>query len=145
MADDEMNVGLLMFIAYRSMEERIYAALAEAGYGDVSVAQGRLAGRLAPQGSRITELAEQAQVTKQTAGFLVDQLERAGYVERTPDPSDGRARLVRLSPRGREMADYSNEIAHAVQDEWAAHLGARRMRNLREALTHLRDITDPYA
>ncbi|MBF6173010.1 MarR family winged helix-turn-helix transcriptional regulator [Nocardia blacklockiae] len=145
MADDELNVGLLMFIAYRAMEDRIYAGLAEAGYGDVTLAQGRLAGRLAPGGSRITELAEQAQITKQTAGFLVDQLERAGYVERVPDPSDGRARLVRLSPRGRAMADHANEIAAAVQAEWAARLGARRMRNLREALTELRELTDPYA
>ncbi len=140
-----MNAGLLMFVAYRSMEERVFAALAEAGYGDISVAQGRLAARIAPQGSRITELAEQAQVTKQTAGFLVDQLERAGYVERMPDPRDGRARLVRLSERGRGMADYANEIADNIQGEWAAHLGARRMRNLREALTRLREITDPYA
>jgi DNA-binding MarR family transcriptional regulator len=145
MAADEMNAGLLMFIAYRSMEERIYAALAEAGYDDISVAQGRLAGRLAPEGSRITELAEQAQVTKQTAGFLVDQLERAGYVERTPDPSDGRARLVRLSRRGREMADHANAAAARIEAEWAAHLGPRRMRDLREALTRLREITDPYA
>ncbi|MBF6300324.1 winged helix DNA-binding protein [Nocardia amamiensis] len=145
MSEDEMNAGLLMFIAFRSMEERIFAALAEAGYGDISVAQGRLAARIAPEGSRITELAEQAQVTKQTAGFLVDQLERAGYVERMPDPRDGRARLVRLSERGRRMADYANEIADGIQAEWAAHLGARRMRNLREALTRLREITDPYA
>ncbi|MEV6325217.1 MarR family transcriptional regulator [Nocardia sp. NPDC051787] len=145
MSEDETNAGLLMFVAYRSMEERVFAALAEAGYGDISVAQGRLAARIAPEGSRITELAEQAQVTKQTAGFLVDQLERAGYVERMPDPRDGRARLVRLSERGRGMAGYANEIADNVQAEWAAHLGARRMRNLREALTRLREITDPYA
>lgn len=145
MSDDELNVGLLMFIAYRAMEERVYAGLTEAGYGDITVAQGRLAGRLAPEGSRITELAEQAQVTKQTAGFLVDQLERAGYAERVPDPSDGRARLVRLSPRGHTMADHANQIAATVQAEWAAHLGARRMRDLRAALTSLREITDPYA
>ncbi|BAW04152.1 MarR family winged helix-turn-helix transcriptional regulator [Nocardia seriolae] len=109
------------------------------------MAQGRLAGRLAPEGSRTTELAEQAQITKQTAGLLVDQLEKAGYVERTPDPSDGRARLVRLSRRGREMAEFSNRVAREVQAEWAAHLGPRRMRNLREALELLREITDPYA
>ncbi|WP_268893317.1 hypothetical protein [Nocardia terrae] len=43
------------------------------------------------------------------------------------------------------MADHANGIARAVQDEWAAHLGPRRMRNLREALAALREITDPYA
>lgn len=56
--------------------------------------------RIGPDGSRVTQLAEQAQITKQTAGFLVDQLERGGYVCRVPDPADARARLVRLAPRG---------------------------------------------
>ncbi|WP_280499269.1 MarR family transcriptional regulator, partial [Nocardia cyriacigeorgica] len=83
------------------MENRVFAALAEAGYADITLAQARIVQRIGPDGTRLTELAEQAQVTKQTAGFLVDQLERAGYVERVPDPTDGRARLVRLSARGR--------------------------------------------
>ncbi|MEV2220483.1 MarR family transcriptional regulator [Nocardia vinacea] len=145
MADDDMNVGLLMFIAYRSMEDRIFADLAESGYDDVTVAQGRLAARIGPDGSRLTELAEQAQVTKQTAGFLVDQLERAGYVQRLPDPSDGRARLVVLSERGSKMATYANSVADRIEAEWATHLGAQRMRQLRETLARLREITDPYA
>ncbi|WP_327093525.1 MarR family transcriptional regulator [Nocardia vinacea] len=145
MADDDMNVGLLMFIAHRSMEDRIFADLAESGYDDVTVAQGRLAARIGPDGSRLTELAEQAQVTKQTAGFLVDQLERAGYVQRVPDPSDGRARLVVLSERGAKMAAYANSVADRIEAEWATHLGAQRMRQLRETLARLREITDLYA
>ncbi|WP_040695071.1 MarR family winged helix-turn-helix transcriptional regulator [Nocardia vinacea] len=145
MADDDMNVGLLMFIAYRSMEDRIFADLAESGYDDITVAQGRLAARIGADGSRLTELAEQAQVTKQTAGFLVDQLERAGYVQRLPDPSDGRARLVVLSERGAKMATYANSVADRIEAEWATHLGAQRMRQLRETLARLREITDPYA
>ncbi|WP_329413123.1 MarR family transcriptional regulator [Nocardia vinacea] len=145
MADDDMNVGLLMFIAHRSMEDRIFADLAESGYDDVTVAQGRLAARIGPDGSRLTELAEQAQVTKQTAGFLVDQLERAGYVQRVPDPSDGRARLVVLSERGAKMAAYANSVADRIEAAWARHLGAQRMRQLRETLARLREITDPYA
>ncbi|MGW4243924.1 MarR family winged helix-turn-helix transcriptional regulator [Nocardia sp. NPDC004722] len=145
MADEDLNVGLLMFIAYRGMEQRIYAALAEAGYGDVTIAQGRLAGRIGPDGTRLTELAEQAQITKQTAGFLVDQLARAGYVERVPDPSDARARLVRFTTRGAELVRLANETAARVQAEWAAHLGATRTRQLREIMARLREITDPYA
>ncbi|MEV6065629.1 MarR family transcriptional regulator [Nocardia sp. NPDC052001] len=145
MAGDEMNVGLLMFIAHRSMEQRTFDALVEAGHGDITTAQGRLAAQIGPDGTRLTELAERAQVTKQTAGFLVDQLERAGYVERVPDPTDGRARLVRLSERGRRMAEFGNEVSASIEREWAAHLGERRMGQLREVLARLREITDPYA
>ncbi|MGV9674275.1 MarR family winged helix-turn-helix transcriptional regulator [Nocardia sp. NPDC003482] len=145
MADEDMNVGVLMFIPYRAMESRVLGAIAGAGFEDITLAQARMMARIAPKGNRLTELAEQAQVTKQTAGFLVDQLERAGYVERVPDPSDGRARLVRLAERGERARRVANDEAAAVEREWAAHLGVQRMRQLRDALTRLREITDPYA
>ncbi|ASF07259.1 putative MarR family transcriptional regulator [Nocardia brasiliensis NBRC 14402] len=145
MADEQLNVGLLMMIAYRSMENRVFAALAASGYGDLTVAQGRIVAQIGAEGTRLTELAERAQVTKQTAGFLVDQLERAGYVERVADPSDGRARLVRLTARGIAGATYANSVAEQVQTEWAEELGAASMRQLRRTMTRLRAITDPYA
>ncbi|MFQ6324974.1 MarR family winged helix-turn-helix transcriptional regulator [Nocardia sp. CWNU-33] len=78
-------------------------------------------------------------------GFLVDQLERADYVQRVPDPADGRARLVRLTRRGTEATILANRIAAEVESEWAAHLGSRTVGQLRRAFEQLRDITDPYA
>lgn len=144
MADTPLNLGLLLFIPYRAMESRVFAALAEAGFGDVTPAQARVFQRIAPGGSRLTDLAEQAQITKQSAGFLVDQLERAGYVERVPDPTDARARLVRISERGARAVPLAAEVVAEVEAEWEAHLGKQRMRQLREALTRLREITDPY-
>ncbi|WP_432765772.1 MarR family winged helix-turn-helix transcriptional regulator [Nocardia cyriacigeorgica] len=141
---DEPPLGLLLFLPYRSMENRVFAALAEAGYADITLAQARIVQRIGPDGTRLTDLAEQAQVTKQTAGFLVDQLERAGYVERVPDPTDGRARLVRLSVRGQRATAVANTVAAEVEDEWARHLGPRATVQLRRALTRLREITDPY-
>jgi DNA-binding MarR family transcriptional regulator len=143
--DEELNIGLLLFIPYRALEARVFAALAAAGYGDVTPAQARIFQRIGPGGSRLTDLAEQAQVTKQTAGFLVDQLERAGYVERTPDPADARARLIRVAPRGAAALPLAAAAVARVETEWTAHLGAPRMAQLRRALTRLRDITDPYA
>ncbi|MEV4642988.1 MarR family transcriptional regulator [Actinoplanes sp. NPDC049548] len=140
-----MNLGLLCFIAYRAMETEVMKAVAEAGFDDLTVAQGRLAARIGPEGTRLTDLAEQAQVTKQTAGFLVDQLERAGYVTRTPDPTDARARLVRMAPRGEAVVAVAREVEVRVEAEWTRHLGKRATAQLRSALTSLREITDPYA
>lgn len=133
-----------MFVAYRAIENRAMNAAREAGYTDITLAQARIGQRIGPTGTRLTDLAEQAQVTKQTAGFLVDQLERAGYVERVPDPDDGRARLICLSPRGAEVAAVANAEVAAVEREWAEHLGERTYRGLRVALEKLRDVTDPY-
>lgn len=141
----ELNVGLLLFIPYRAMEGRVFRALAEAGFDDVTPAQARLVQRISAEGSRLTELAEQAQVTKQTAGHLVDQLERAGYVRRTPDPTDARARLVRITERGARAVPIAAAVVAQVESEWAAHLGDEPMAELRRALTRLREVTDPYA
>jgi DNA-binding MarR family transcriptional regulator len=139
-----LNIGLLLFIPYRALENRVFAALAAAGYDDFTPAQGRVFQRIDPEGTRLTALAERAQVTKQTAGFLVDQLEKAGYVERVPDPSDARARLVRVAPRGAKAVSDTAEVIDEIEAEWEAHIGARRMAQLRETLADLREITDPY-
>ncbi|MGY1752428.1 MarR family winged helix-turn-helix transcriptional regulator [Blastococcus sp. SYSU D01042] len=141
---DELNIGVLLFVAHRAMENRIFAALAEAGFDDFTLAQARVMQRIGPEGTRLTELAEAAQVTKQTASHLVDQLERTGYVRRTPDPSDARARLVRLAERGTAAQPVAAAVVAEVEAEWRAHLGERRWRQLREALAALREITDPY-
>lgn len=141
---DELNLGLLCYIAYRSMETRVFEALAAAGFDDMTTAQGRVFARIGPNGTRVTELAEQAQITKQTAGFLVDQLERAGYVRRVPDATDARARLVQIAPRGQAAVAIARTAEAEVEAEWTRHLGKQGASQLRRALTRLREITDPY-
>jgi DNA-binding MarR family transcriptional regulator len=141
---DELNLALLCYIAYRAMETRVLRGLAEAGFDDITAAQGRMFARIDPDGTRVTDLAERAQVTKQTAGFLVDQLERAGYVHRFPDPRDARARLVRIAERGRSAVEIARRTEAEVEAEWARHLGRASTTQLRHALTRLREITDPY-
>jgi DNA-binding MarR family transcriptional regulator len=141
---EPLNLGLLLFLPYRAMESRVFAGLAAAGFDDITPAQARVFQRIAPHGSRLTDLSAQAGITKQSAGFLVDQLERAGYVERVADPEDGRARLVRVAERGSRSVEASRGIVAQVEEEWTDHLGERRMVELREILTDLREITDPW-
>lgn len=138
-----MNLGLLCYLAYRAMEARVYDAVVAAGFDDVTLAQARLAARIGPHGTRVSDLAEQARVTKQTASFLVDQMEKAGYVERVPDPTDARARLVRMSPKGEAVVRVARATEAEVEAEWTAHLGKRATDQLRQTLTNLRKITDP--
>lgn len=140
----DQNTGLLLFYPYRAMEDRVLARVREAGY-EVTAAQGRIFARIGPSGTRLSDLAAQAQVTKATAGFIVDQLERSGLVTRVPDPDDGRARLVTITDKGKHAVRLAAEEVAAVEEEWTAHLGARRMQQLRQTLTQLREITDPWA
>jgi DNA-binding MarR family transcriptional regulator len=141
---EQLHPALLMFIAVRHVETRVIEAGKAAGF-DVTLAQARLTARIGEHGTRLTELAEQAQITKQSAGFLVDQLERAGYVERVPDPEDARARLVRFTESGLEGVKVARKVERQVLREWRQHLGPERFAAMQEALTALRDITDPYA
>jgi len=143
--ESELGTGVLLFLPYRALENRVFAALADAGFDDFTPAQGRILQRIGPDGTRLTQLAEQAQVTKQTAGFLVDQLEKAGYVRRMPDPTDRRARLVCGAERAWAAKEVADAVVAEVESEWADHLGKRRMTQLRQALTLLREITDPWA
>ncbi|MCK0090529.1 MarR family transcriptional regulator [Rhodococcus sp. F64268] len=138
-----MDVATLMFIAYRAMDDRVIRAMREAGY-QVTVAQARLAQRIAEDGSRLTDLAEQVQVTKQTASLLVAALEREGLVERIPDPQDGRAQIIRFTRKGQAASTRAREVVMGVEQEWNDHLGPELAGCLREALTKLREIADPY-
>jgi DNA-binding MarR family transcriptional regulator len=143
-ATDDLNLGLLCFIAFRAMESRVLAALSRSGFDDLTAAQGRVFARIAPSGTRLSDLAEQARVSKQTAGFLVDQLERTGYVRRTVDPTDGRARLVQIAERGSAAVAVARAAEMEVEADWARHLGLQTTRQLRQALSRLREVADPY-
>ncbi|MGV0835849.1 MarR family winged helix-turn-helix transcriptional regulator [Mycolicibacterium thermoresistibile] len=146
---DAVNTATLMFIGHRAAETRVMEALAASGAGDITLAQARLMQRLDlrnanSRGMRLTDLAEQARVTKQTAGELLDQLERAGYVVRSPDPTDARARLVTLSDKGLACCRAANAEVQRIEAEWRDFLGEPTFQQLRDALLTLREITDPY-
>jgi len=140
----EPNLGILLFVTYRALEQRAHDAVVAAGITDISLAQARIAARIGPDGTRVSDLAAQARVTKQSAGFLVEQLETAGYVERVPDPADGRARLVRLTARADPVVAAANAEVERVLAEWTEHVGAARLRQVHETLLDLQEITDPW-
>ncbi|MBM7514178.1 DNA-binding MarR family transcriptional regulator [Nocardioides cavernae] len=143
--DDQPNVGVLMYVAARSLEARAYDAVVAAGATDVTPTQARLMAQVDPDGTRTVTLAARARITKQSAGFLVDQLEGSGYVERVPDPADGRAKRVRLTARGRAVGDAADAVVAEALGEWEQHLGASRMRELEATMRMLRQVTDPWA
>ena len=144
--DDEQraDLGVLLFIPYRYAEDRIFRALQDAGFDDWTLAQCRVFQRVAPGGSRLTDLADQAQMSKQSAGVMVDQLERLGYVCRVPDPADGRARLIVIEQRGRRAVEVAAATRDEILSEWKAYLGSRNFTLLQQILDQLREITDPY-
>jgi DNA-binding MarR family transcriptional regulator len=141
----QVDLGVSLFIPYRYTEDRVFRALRDAGFDDWTLAQCRVFQRIAPDGSRLTDLADQAQMTKQSASVLVDQIERLGYVRRVPDPTDGRARLIVIEPRGRRAVEVAMATLDEIYAEWRDYLGTRNFALLQQVLGQLREITDPYA
>lgn len=92
------------------------------------------------QGSRISYLAKHANITAQAMGELVDSLEAQGYVERIPDPTDGRARLVCLTDRGRDLYAEAGRLVRELEACWSSYLGDARFSELKELLAQLCDV-----
>lgn len=100
------------------MVSDLIARLHAAGYPDVTGAHHPLFDNIDPDGTRLTVLAARAGMTHQSMSELVQTLEARGFVERRPDPSDRRARLVCLTAEGkRVVARALREIAR-IEREW---------------------------
>jgi DNA-binding MarR family transcriptional regulator len=84
-------------------------------------------------GTRLSDLAARANMTPQAMGELVDDLEGLGYVRRRPDPSDRRAKLVTLTPRGTRCVRAGIATVEALEERLREELGARRLADLRRA------------
>lgn len=96
-------------------------------------------------GTRLTDLADRLGVTKQAAGQLVQELEGMGVLERAPDPTDGRAKLVRWSARGKRGLLAGLDVLQTLEAELAAAIGARRVQDLHDTLARLLAHLEPPA
>ena len=125
----------------KEVVRRVSVGLADAGFDDLRPAHTAVFQHIEASGSRLTDLAERAQITKQSMGYLVDYLEQRGYLERRPDPSDRRAALISLTERGWEQIRAALGIIATLEEEWGSRLGEPRMQQLRELLGDLRQLT----
>jgi DNA-binding MarR family transcriptional regulator len=138
----QTHLGRLLGQAMRRFDARVMHLMAHnaevplalsnlAARGQVSAAHIHITRHLALEGSRLTDLAEYAGMSKQAMGKLVDQCEAWGLVIRTPDPRDARARLVTFSPAGldwlrafeQSVAQAEAEFKQAVGEEIATVVG----------------------
>jgi DNA-binding MarR family transcriptional regulator len=120
------------------MQEIVAEELVRRGFGDLRPALLAVAQHIGPNGTRITELADRALLTKATVVHAVDELERLGYVTREPDPSDGRAKLVMSTDRARAAERTVRKLVVEIRDAWAARMGEEEMAALEAGLRRLR-------
>lgn len=118
-------------------EARHLQLMAEAGFDDVRRAHNAVFVHLPTEGRRLTDLADAADMSKQAMGELVTDLVAKRYLDRLPDPTDGRAKLIVWAERG-ELAHAATLRAFAtIEDELADTLGRERFEALRSELARL--------
>jgi DNA-binding MarR family transcriptional regulator len=124
----------LLDVALDEFVAELSSKIGATEFSDIRVTHGCVFGNIDPEGSRLTELAERAHMTKQSVGEVTSDLEKRGYLERVPDPADGRAKIIQLTERGREAQTIGRGLIDDIEREWAERYGEERVAALREAL-----------
>ena len=134
----ETDLGRLLLEGHRALANELNDALQERGYLDGRPGHAALFMNIDRRsGTGLTELARRARMTKQGMMLLVDEMETRGYVRRVPDPEDGRAKIVRLTARGRRYVAEARRAVAAIEQRARRELGERRYEALRSSLDEL--------
>ena len=127
----------LLDVAMEAMLTEFRAELGDSRFADVRPTHGCVFRFVRDDGMRLTQLAELAHMTKQSAGEIVDDLVERGYVQRVPDPEDRRAKLICLTDRGREAQTYGFGLFAEVEKRWMDRYGRDQIEALRETLEEI--------
>jgi DNA-binding MarR family transcriptional regulator len=135
----------LLSLAFDAMITEFREEVEQSRFDDIRTTHACVFRYVKDPGLRLTEIAELANMTKQSVGEVVDDLVARGYVERVPDPADGRAKLICLTPKGKDAQEFGYDTFAAIEDRWAERYGAERVADLREILEEIVAKEAPYA
>jgi len=128
------DLGILVLLAYQGFVRRLHEDMARHGHDDLGRSDGVIFRMLNARPRTVSDLATALEISKQGAAQIVDDMELRGYVVRRPDPSDGRARLVELSPRGQAALAVARDFHQAFERDLVREHGRERVDGLRALL-----------
>lgn len=140
---DRLAVGQLLGRLLHQFRVELFSAAEEAGFGDLRAPHLQITGNVGIDGVRLTELAARAQLSMATTSELVSDLQALGYLERRPDPSDGRAKLIYPTDRGRRALDVAGDRVAEIEERWSALIGATQFDQACRTLQQLLECIDP--
>jgi DNA-binding MarR family transcriptional regulator len=133
----EPDLAILVAASYRAVADRLQHDMERAGLGDMRPTYGFVIRAVAAEGPTINRLAELLEVTKQAASRLADDMEHAGFIERTQDPNDRRSLRLTLTPKGKRVRKRALATSAAIEAELESEVGAEAVAALRRALLAL--------
>ena len=131
------DIGILLLLADQEFVRELRAHTAAKGYQDQGRSDGFVLRTLGAGPRTISGLAERLEITKQGAGQIVDDMERRGYVERRPDPSDARAKLLQLTAQGEAALATARKFHQAYERRLRKRFGDEAIDTLRDVLTDM--------
>ena len=130
-------LGVMLRTLWQQGRDEIHSGVVGAGFDDLNAPHIELLRYPRPGGVRPSTLATEMQISRQFVNDLVRQLEQRGYVTLEPDPTDGRARVIRLTDRGHDLKDAVRDEAQMVEQRMIEKLGPQRFAELRRSLEEL--------
>lgn len=134
------SLGAMLRRPCRLLEVRVFDELAASGFPEIRPAHSVVFQHVLPEGSRITVLAKEVGMTKQSMAYLVDHLVEHGHLTVSPDPDDGRAKRVHLTTKAKQFIQTALSASRAVEEELARELGAKSMRELQRILADVETV-----
>ena len=133
----------LLFRATHTMNAEMADRVRARGYADFQSSFTALLAHVDTEGTRISEIAKRMGTSRQAASQLLQAIEARGYVERVPDPKDGRAVIARHTANGRQILLTAIEVMLSIEQEYETILGADGLLRLKRLLNRLLVKTDP--
>src|SRR3954465_1786488 len=139
MASGDMLIGALLRVPAQAIHRRLVGELNAAGFDDLRLPHMAVLQFPGPDRVRPSALAERAGMSKQAMNQLLKSLESLGYLVRSDAPDEGRARIVRVTRRGRAAYAKIHDILRDIERDWSAELGPTRFAELKELLFRVWD------
>jgi len=143
----KQDFGILLVLADQEFVRGLRAATAAQGFDDQGRSDGFVLRTLGAGPTTISGLAERLEITKQGASQIADDMERRGYVERRQDPSDARARLLHLTPRGEAALAAARKFHQAYERKLRRRFGDDAIDTVRDVLTEMageNEVSTPH-
>ena len=134
-----MLIGALLRVPAQAIQRRLIAELNAAGFDDLRVPHMAVLQFPGPDRVRPSALAERAGMSRQAMNQLLKSLESLGYLVRSDVPDEGRARIVRVTRRGRAAYAKIHDILRDIERDWSAELGPTPFAELKELLFRVWD------
>ncbi len=145
MSHNKVDIGQLLLLTTRDFQQRMGAKLKQKGITGIGPRHSTALMHLAQCGeSRLVDIAKASDIKPQSMMKIINELEALAYVERMPDPSDTRAKLIQFSKKGNRIIQQLSVAASEVWDEYAKLIGQKNLRITMDSLDQLMQMTNTH-